>query len=76
MSRRACFRITEISPHHILLEDVGPWDRYLTITNDAENVIRDLSPILAPGQRVLYRDSEGILTELKHKDGVFTGFGG
>ena len=73
MSRRSNYSVVKSDAEKIILRDIGPWDQYLTITNDAENVIEDLSPVLH-GRRVLYYDSEGELTELRHKDGVFTGF--
>ena len=60
----------------VILRDIGPWDRHLTITNDAENVVETLfkSGKMKPGQRLLYFDSENELTELLIKDGKFAGF--
>jgi len=60
----------------VILRDVGrPWDRFLTITNDAENVVDKLfkERELKPGQRLLYFDSDNELTELLIKDGKFAG---
>lgn len=57
----------------VLLEDAGPWDQHPTITNAAEQVVKEMFPKLA-GRRLLYFDSEGRLTELLVKDGKFAGF--
>jgi len=73
MGRPANFRIVSKAEDRIILEDVGPWDEYLTITNDAENVVNLLLPGLK-GRRLLYYDSEGELTELLIHDGKFRGF--
>lgn len=73
--RRSCaarFRIESLTPEHIVIRDVGPWTEHPTVTNDAEGVIRALSP--APMQRVFYYDSEGELDELVHRDGRFVRF--
>ena len=56
--------------------DVGPWDKFPTITNSAELVVSrviDLG-LLVPGERLIYRDSEGDLAELTVKDDRFAGF--
>ena len=71
--RRSNYSIVRQDKEQIVLSDDGPWDQHPTITNDAENVIEDLRPVLN-GRRVLYYDSEGELTELCHQDGVFKGF--
>ena len=71
--KRSNYKIVSQTSDMIELVDLGPWNQYLTITNDAENVIADLAPILN-GRRVFYEDSEGEVTELLHNNGVFTGF--
>lgn len=61
----------------VLIADVGPWDVYPTVTNDAEDVVKKLTAIgrLKPGRQLLYYDSEGVLSELLHDGaGVFLGF--
>lgn len=77
MAMRSNYDIEEDLPTHIVLNDCGPWDQYLTITNDAEGVIADLKHTgrLAAGKRVFYYDSEGDFSELIIKDGKFAGFG-
>lgn len=44
-----------------------------SVTNDAEEVVRELNARF-PGRRIVYRDSEGGWGELKHDNGRFTGF--
>lgn len=60
----------------LVIRDIGPWDRYMTITNDAEHVVEELvsKGVLPAGRRLLYYDSEGELDELLVKDGKFAGF--
>ena len=74
MGREARFDIVEILPDRITLKDLGPWDEHLTITNDAESVVKTLLPILRK-KRLFYYDSEGELTELIIKDEKFVTFG-
>lgn len=69
--REARFRIENFEPEQIIIRDLGPWDKHLTVTNDAENVIRRLNP--APKQRVFY-DSMGQLDELVHENHAFVRF--
>lgn len=62
---------------YVLLRDVGPWDRYKTITNDAENVLAFWTNNAAwMGRDLFYYDSEGELTEIvyNHETGAFMGF--
>lgn len=60
----------------LTIRDVGPWDKYPTVTNAAEETVAELlaSGILQPSQRLLYYDSENELDELLVKDGRFAGF--
>ena len=59
----------------IVLKDLGPWDRYMTITNAAEHVIEDMQRIFIIGnRRLFYFDSEGELTELCHEGERFIRF--
>ena len=50
----------------LLIKDVGPWSKFMTITNDPEGVIASLwdAAILTPGRRLYYIDSGGTLDEL------------
>lgn len=59
----------------LIIRDIGPWDKYSTITNDAENVVEDiLKGDFPEGMRLGYYDSNGDLGELKIENGVFVGF--
>ena len=55
------------------INDVGPWDRHLTVTNGAETVVEELADRLN-GRRLEYFDSTGRLDQLLVKDGKFAGF--
>jgi len=60
----------------LVLRDLGPWDEFLTVTNDIENVVKKLSLVgkLGNGRRLVYLDSEGELTEVRVVNGRFAGF--
>lgn len=73
MGKPANFRIVLDTPTHLVIYDAGPWDVHFTVTNDAENVVRKLVPLL-DGRRLFYFDSEMELDELVVKDGRFAGF--
>ena len=68
------YETVDMNDTRILLRDVGPWDRYPTITNAAEELVAHFASVLA-GRRLEYIDSEDNLTELRVKDGQFVGFG-
>jgi hypothetical protein len=67
-SRRSNYAVLEANHTAVLLRDLGPWDVYLSITNDAENVLAEIEPVLN-GRRVFYLDSENELAELKKING-------
>jgi hypothetical protein len=71
--RSANFHIIEQGPEHVCIEDIGPWDKHPSVTNDAEGVVERLSCVLE-GRRLFYLDSEGNRDELLVKDGKFAGF--
>jgi hypothetical protein len=68
---RATYGYTVAGPYVLVVDQ----DRGPSVTNDAENVIDDLSraQVLA-GRRVLYRDTDGRWDELLVRDGAFAGF--
>jgi hypothetical protein len=73
----ANYEIVEDRPGEaLIIWDIGPWDQYKTITNAAEEVIRELHARgLIPGKRqVLYYDSEGQIDELLHDEAHFLSF--
>jgi len=70
---RANYRIIDETDEYVLIQDLGPWDVYLTVTNDAENVVKELSKIIG-NKRLEYIDSDGDRDQLLVKDGKFAGF--
>ncbi|MDP2730292.1 MAG: hypothetical protein Q8O55_07410 [Dehalococcoidales bacterium] len=77
MSICANFRIEKDTPKYILLKDLGPWGRFRTITNAADDVVsmvNSITPIR--GRKLYYYDSDNELTELKvNNEQRFAGFG-
>jgi len=71
--RRPNFVVVNSNEERVLIKDLGPWDRFPTITNNAEVVVAELAPTLA-GRRLHYIDSEGHEDQLLVKDGQFAGF--
>ena len=74
---RAVIAISKNVPGEPLyIRDVGPWDRFPTVTNDAEAVVEYLQThrLLEGNRRLLYRDSEGMWDEILVNDGRFAGF--
>ena len=62
----------------LLIHDLGPWDKYRTITNDAHNVVFELIEkghfTKQYGRRLFYRDSDGLIHEMVIRNGKFHGF--
>ncbi len=73
MAEKANYVIIRDDDEALVITDVGPWNRHLTITNDAERVVEELRTNLK-GRRLQYYDSEGELGELRVVDGKFAGF--
>jgi len=73
---RAHFEIEHTLTDILVIRDVGPWDQHPSVTNDAEAVVQHLLQTgeLRPGERLLYYDSEGDLSELLIENGAFAGF--
>lgn len=71
---RARWSIVAQTPEAVTIRDDGPWDRFPTVTNDAETVVGEVNDICGLDGRRLYYDSSGDLDEILHKDGRFTGF--
>lgn len=67
------YKIVEDTPEKLVIQDVGPWDSHPTITNAAEETVRQLAPGLGK-RRLFYYDSEGQLDELVHEGGRFVRF--
>lgn len=73
MGAPARFDIIKETEEYVLIQDLGPWNIYFTVTNDAEQVVKRLASHLA-GRRLLYIDSDGETDELVVRDGKFVGF--
>ena len=65
---RSNFTIIANAPEVIILQDLGPWDHFSTITNDAEAVVKYLfkSDQATGTKQIVYYDSEGEATQLVH----------
>ena len=59
----------------LIIIDNGPWDKFMSVTNDAEFVVLELRNKLLEGRRLFYYDSENEFCELLIRDGRFAGFG-
>ena len=70
---KANYNIVEETNELVCIRDLGPWDTYQTVTNAAEEVVKELAEYLN-GRRLLYIDSENQKDELLHKDNKFIGF--
>ncbi len=73
----ARFMIVSKTKESTTIRDLGPWDQFPTITNDAESVVEFLvhAGDLEIGQRLFYIDSEGAQDEiLIDASGSFAGF--
>jgi hypothetical protein len=74
MNRKANYELIAQDAKHVLIRDIGPWDKFFTVTNAAEEVVAELFPMLN-GRRLEYIDSEGhCAVLLVSKDGKFAGF--
>ena len=74
MSRRSNYILMSVTEDRVIIKDIGPWDVYPSVSNNAERVVEELMPKLN-GRRLFYYDSEGEFGELVIKDGKFFGFG-
>lgn len=72
---RASYTVDRVTSNSVLGKMVFIVDNDVgvTITNDAENVVKD---VLAkyPNHRIIYRDTDSNWDELLHWNGAFTGF--
>lgn len=75
MGRNADYTIERADKHVLLIRDVGD-ENCMSITNDAERVVKELFDAhILRERKLLYIDSEGSIDELKYdEDGNFTGF--
>ncbi len=65
--KHAAYSVVSSDATQITIRDFGPWDRHLTVTNDAEHVVAEMARVYGLGtRRLFYFDSEGQLDELVH----------
>lgn len=70
MKLRSSFEVDMIEPNFVLISDNTNEEGTVSITNDAENVIKWLNgQRILKGKRLFYIDTEGRVDELIH-DGV------
>jgi hypothetical protein len=69
----ARWEIVEDTADCLCIRDIGPWNVYLTVTNDAEWVVERLAARLA-GRRLEYYDSQGNRDRLLVENGRFAGY--
>lgn len=72
-NHRSNWRVEADTPEVLVIRDLGPWDRYLSVTNDAEAVVEALAGRLA-GRDLEYYDSTGRRDRLLVEGGKFAGF--
>lgn len=74
----ASFTINEVNRDrgYVLIEDVGPWDKFPTVTNAAAWVVEQMFATgeILEGERLFYIDSEGNTDEILIKGRRFAGF--
>jgi len=71
--REVNYMIIEDESDYLCIQDLGPWNLYLTVTNGAEIVVEELAEELG-NRRLEYIDSDGQRDQLLVKDGKFAGF--
>ena len=72
---RANYEFVDFNSEYVVIRDLGPWSNFMTVTNDAEAVVREIWPMLE-GRLLYYIDSEGDIGELRvGAGGRFDGFG-
>lgn len=75
--RRASYEVvSNVDGRPLVIRDVGPWDEFLSVTNDAVAVVQRLvvAGLLPVGRRLFCYDSEGEPGELLISADHFSGF--
>lgn len=74
MSHLKCrYLIEHEDSSQIIIRDLGPWDKHMTVTNDVETVVSELAPTIGK-KRIFYHDSIGGYDEILHHEGRFVRF--
>jgi len=73
MEFKAKFVIEKETDEYIYIKDIGVDEK--SVTNDATVVVANLYEHHdLKNRRLIYRDSLGSIDEIKHKNGIFTGY--
>ena len=74
--RQTNYEVVEKTSGRVVIRDLGPWDKYMTVTNAAEEVVNELVAVrtLIQGDRLFYFDSSGELDEIVIERLRFAGF--
>jgi len=67
------YRIIAERARYVVIEDMGPWDLFKSVTNVASEVVHELLPRLN-GRQLYCIDSEGTMDQLVITDFKFAGF--
>lgn len=67
------YRITNVTDTSLTITDIGPWDKFPTVTNRIEEVIDELKDLLE-GKRLYIVDSEGKKDRVLIENGKFAGW--
>ena len=70
------FEIVANDGNRLVIRDLGPWDKFKTITNGADELVPWLhqNDKIADGKKLYYYDSSGDCDEIIHADGQFVRF--
>jgi len=71
--KKTNYEIKLCSDSFVLIKDIGPWGRYMTVTNAAEDVVEELNCLLN-GRRLFYVDSSNYIDEILIEHNKFAGF--
>lgn len=71
--KKTNYEIKLCSDSFVLIKDIGPWDRYMTVTNAAEDIVEELNCFLN-GRRLFYVDSSNYIDEILIEHNKFAGF--
>ena len=69
------YRILKVNYTDIVISDISNSTGAKSITNSAEEVVKELCQLFDHNKKIMYYDSDGNLGELVHENGVFKNFG-
>lgn len=70
------FQLVANDDHWLVIRDIGPWDKFKTITNGADRLVPWLysEGLLKPLKQLFYFDSDNTCDEIVHAEGQFVRF--